>query len=104
MTTNDSAILPDDADADDAPPLPPRRPSPWKYFLAAIVLCLLLAIFTRYVLLFATLAVVLLCVGALLGFAYWLFLGRRGIVRRLLRHRRMEARRRERWLRNRPRE
>ena len=101
MTTDDPAILPDDADAGDPPP---PRPAPWKYFLAAALLCVLLAIFTRYVLLFATLGVVLLCAGALLGFAYWLFLGRRGIVRRLLRLRRMEARRRERWLRNRPRE
>ena len=101
MTTTDPALLPEDADDGEEAPLPPSRPTPWKYFLAAAVFCLLLAILTRYVLMFATLAVVLLVAGALLGFAYWLFLGRRGIIRRLLRHRQMEARRRERWLRNR---
>ncbi len=48
---------------------------------------------------FLMLVIAALVVGTLAWFGYWLFFARRGIIRRLVRHRYLEARRRERWMR-----
>jgi hypothetical protein len=95
-------LLPPDTDDGDEPirePLPAPRRARWKYFATPILLCALVAALITFGLLFASLAVLVLAAGVLLWFTYWLFFSRRGIIRRLVRHRRLEGRRRERWMR-----
>jgi Flp pilus assembly protein TadB len=86
---------------EEAPEQEPARPraAPWKYLAAALLLCVLAGVFFGFMLLVVAVAVVVLAAGVLFWFLYWWLFSRRGTLRRLVRYRRMEARRHERWLR-----
>ncbi len=89
--------LPDDTDGGEVEERPRRR-GRWEYVLLALVVCGLVIVFFPLLLLASTIGVFLLMAGALIAFTYWLCFSKRGIVRRFVRYRNLQARRRNRWL------
>ncbi len=97
MTLSD-VPLPERDDSEDIQETPPRRRARWEYVVLAIVVCGLLVALYPFLLLVSTVGVFVLTAGALVAFTYWLCFSRRGIIRRWIRFRNLQARRRNRWL------
>ncbi len=83
--------------AEEVEQAPPRR-ARWEYVVLALVICVVVVLTFPFLLMATTLGVFVLTAGALAAFTWWLCFSRRGIIRRFVRYRNVQARRRNRWL------
>ncbi len=88
----------DETNSGEIAEVAPRRRTRWEYVKLAGVVCGLLVVSLPFLLLASSIGVFLLMAGALLAFTYWLCFSQRGIIRRWVRYRNLQARRRNRWL------